>query len=74
MAMYSQQLFSGKRFIQHDIVGSSKAPGVRYIEADPKHAAAVHSIWVWVLEAEGRYAGADAVKVLPALREVLGGF
>lgn len=74
MAMYSQQLFSGIRFIQHDIVRSGKTSGVRYIEADPEHAAAIYSIRVWVLEAEGRYAGADAVKVLSTLPEVLGGF
>jgi hypothetical protein len=70
MAMHAQQLLPGKRFVEHHVVRSGEAPGVRYVDADPQDSAAVHSIGIWILEAESGYAGADAVQILFALREV----
>ena len=72
MAMHAQQFFVAKWLVQHHVVWSCEAPGARHIEADPEHPAAVHGIWVWILEAEGGYACTDAIEVLLALRKMFG--
>lgn len=62
MAMDTEKTRRRVWLIEHDIIGANKLPRATNVDSKSKDVTTIHSIGVWVLDFEGRDAGAESVE------------
>jgi hypothetical protein len=73
MSMYPQQFGIRERLVEHNVIRTNELPGAGDIDSQSKDIAAVDGVWIRIADLEGRYAGADTVKVFAIVGDLRGG-